>query len=225
MASLLGGIAAGAANSLLGGALDFGHQALQQQYTQQNINSYFQGQQGLNSQQHNLVTGEFSKYGLPGYLAYSGGNNDISNRPATVFQLSGSNFFRGGPVGSSQPSLSNNEQALQHWGVPKQFSQATTPGGQGMRNMSTQTTQITNPTRSAASGTNATPNPFRTPMGVGQNARATGQRASSNNQGSFFASVRPQNSNSGFLNSNMTRDLNVNTLGQTIPKFFPGQNS
>lgn len=119
--AFLAGIGAGLTD--LAGS--FGLQA--QSYSNQSSlqNQYFQGQANLINQQHDLATSDFTKYGLPSFMA-SGSN--FSNRlPTTYFQTAGANFSRGGPFGSNQPIQSNVYQQLLGWGRPSTNQATNTP--------------------------------------------------------------------------------------------------
>lgn len=122
--AFLAGIGAGLADL----AGNFGLNA--QSYNQQsNLQSqYFQGQSNLLNQQHDLATSDFTKYGLPSFMAAGAGPRNQT--PSTYFQLGGTNFARGGTFGSNQPVQTNMWQQLMHWGTPgrNNESETETPG-------------------------------------------------------------------------------------------------
>ncbi|APG77507.1 hypothetical protein 3 [Hubei picorna-like virus 70] len=105
--------------NILGGLLDVGAGVgtsfLQNYFNQQNMQQYFAGQTKLQNNQFNNINSQFSKYGLPSFMAYTGGG---LNLPRETYQLNGFNTYTGGYAGSNQPTISNRWQENLGWGVP-----------------------------------------------------------------------------------------------------------
>lgn len=116
IASAIGALAGAGINpnSIMQAGLPFAQAAQQQNYQQQNIQSYFKGEQGLQSD----VQNQFTKAGLPSFMAYTGGNSGSNSLPRQEFSLGGMNRFVGGNVGANMPSTMNAMQQYYHWGNP-----------------------------------------------------------------------------------------------------------
>lgn len=123
MAFLLGALGGLSGSGLNPGTMSPFLQNMQtQSYTQKNM----QMESDLNQQnwqkQFSQYTGEFTKYGLPGFMAFSGG----AGMPKQAFGLGGTNIMTSGFSGAKMPPITNSFQQYNHWGNP--FAQGN--GGQ-----------------------------------------------------------------------------------------------
>lgn len=105
--------------------LPFAHNALQNKYSKEQINAQTQGQQSLQTD----VQNQFTKYGLPSYMAYTSGSGSA---PTTRFNLGGSNYYNSGTAGANMPNVTNNYQQYMNWGNPFQKNPGTVSKGNGL---------------------------------------------------------------------------------------------
>lgn len=98
-----------------------------QQYAQQNLQTYIQGQNTLQNNYFNRLEGAFTKSGLPSFMAFTNGQQN-SQLPRNVYNLSGSNYWTGGIAGAKQPIISNTWQSSLGWGVPRSFANGNSTG-------------------------------------------------------------------------------------------------
>lgn len=119
VAGLAGGLQGSGFNpgNVLDRGLPFLSQYMNQNFQQNLQDNYFKGEQGLQNNFFDRTEGAFTKYGLPSYMAYQGGQN-TPQLPRDVWQLNGSNYYTGGYSGTKQPMVSNQWQTNAGYGTP-----------------------------------------------------------------------------------------------------------
>nr|QJI53555.1 MAG: hypothetical protein 3 [Picornavirales sp.] len=120
MAAMLGALGAmsGAGlnpQSMMNGISPFLQNMQNQNYATQNINQMMAGEKDLQNNYMSGMASQFTKYGLPGYMAFSGGAGQM---PRTQFNMGGTNSYLSGPTGAKMPNVTNNYQQFANWGNP-----------------------------------------------------------------------------------------------------------